>query len=45
MGPMMGWNGIGWGFGLIFMLLFWALVIAAIVALVRWITLTGGGKK
>lgn len=43
MGPMMGWNGIGWGFGLIFMLLFWALVVAAIVALIRWTMVMGGG--
>jgi putative membrane protein len=36
---MMGWaDGYGWmGPGWIFMLLFWALVIAGGVALVRWL--------
>lgn len=43
--PMMGWDGTGWGFGLIFMLLFWVLVVAAIVALVRWIMVMGAGGE
>ena len=41
---MMGWNGMnGWGYGLmgISMLLFWALVIAGAVLLVRYL----GGRS
>lgn len=30
-----GWNGMGWG-----MLLLWAVLIVAVVALVRWLTAT-----
>jgi len=45
--PMMGSLGInpmgsfGWGFGLTFMILFWGLVILAIVALVKWVASKG----
>lgn len=37
---MNNWNGFGgWGmgFGFIFMLLFWGLVILGVVALIRWL--------
>ena len=35
-GGMMGYGGWGMGFGWVFMLLFWAIVIIGIVAAVRW---------
>lgn len=40
-------SGIGWGmgFGGIFMILFWALVIGGIVVLVKWITSSPGGNN
>lgn len=45
---MMGWaDGYGWmGLGWIFMILFWALVIAGLVAIVRWLGArnNGGGN-
>lgn len=36
-----GW----WGFGPVFMLLFWALVIVFVVALVRWLATTPGAGR
>ena len=41
---MSDWGGWGWGpgFGWIFMILFWALVVLGIVALARWLLSTGG---
>ena len=47
MGPgMMGYGwGMGW-FGMIFMIAFWALVIIALIFLVKWlIQATAGDKK
>ena len=40
-------NGMGWiggGFGWLFMLLFWGLVILGLVALVRWLAQSGVGQ-
>ena len=37
MGDIGGFGGWGMGFGLVFMLLFWLLVILGILALIRWL--------
>lgn len=43
---MMGWtDGYGWmGFGGIIMILFWVLVIAGVIALVRWFGIRDRGS-
>lgn len=51
MGPgMMGGYGAGWGmgwFGMIAMLVFWVLVIVAMVYLIRWLAVSSkaGGRE
>lgn len=41
-GNMMGYGGFGFGFGWILMLLFWGLIIWAIIALARGVSGNGG---
>jgi len=43
MGDMGTFGGWGAGFGWIFMILFWALIVLAIVAIVKWLMGTSGG--
>lgn len=41
---MMPWGMFGWGagaFGMVFMLLFWALLIAGVVLVVKWLVEQG----
>jgi putative membrane protein len=45
MGPgMMGNWGMGW-FGMIFMMIFWVLVIVALVFLIKWLIQTTSSRK
>lgn len=37
-------GGFGFGFGGIFMILWWALIIAGVVVLVKWLARSSGGE-
>ncbi len=37
------WSGFGW-FGGVFMILWWVVIIAGIIALVKWIAASSGGS-
>ena len=42
---MGNWDGFGWwgmGFGFVFMILFWLLIVLGIVALIRWLQSQSG---
>lgn len=45
MGNWAGWGGFGMGFGWFFMVLFWAFLIFAVVAVARWLIATGSGAS
>jgi putative membrane protein len=42
---VMGWPFMGFGFGWIFMIVFWAIIILGIVVLVKWLASQGQQKK
>lgn len=44
MGHWGGFGGWGMGFGIIFMVLLWVLVVVGIAAMIRWLMLNSGGQ-